>query len=48
MVISMGFATNSTTLPALVDKGSLFISEKLNHSLGLPYWDWMKGWEGMP
>ncbi|KAI3643562.1 hypothetical protein MP228_013117 [Amoeboaphelidium protococcarum] len=32
MVISMGFATNSTTLPALVEKGSLIISDELNHS----------------
>lgn len=32
MVISMGFATNSTTLPALVEKGALIISDELNHS----------------
>ncbi|KAI7882850.1 PLP-dependent transferase [Lichtheimia hyalospora FSU 10163] len=32
MVVSMGFATNSTTLPALVGKGSLIISDELNHS----------------
>ncbi|KAI8393711.1 pyridoxal phosphate-dependent transferase [Radiomyces spectabilis] len=32
MVISMGFATNSTTIPALVDKGCLIISDELNHS----------------
>lgn len=32
MVISMGFATNSTTLPALVEKGSLIVSDELNHS----------------
>lgn len=32
IVISMGFATNSTTLPALVEKGSLIISDELNHS----------------
>jgi serine palmitoyltransferase len=32
IVISMGFATNSTTLPALVSKGSLIISDELNHS----------------
>jgi serine palmitoyltransferase len=31
-VISQGFATNSTTLPALVSKGSLVISDELNHS----------------
>eukprot|EP00158_Paraphelidium_tribonemae_P007255 Partr_v1_DN28169_c1_g1_i1_m54952 putative Serine palmitoyl-transferase len=32
IVFSMGFATNSTTLPALVSKGSLIISDELNHS----------------
>ncbi|KAJ8657934.1 hypothetical protein O0I10_006462 [Lichtheimia ornata] len=32
MVISMGFATNSTTIPALVGKGCLIISDELNHS----------------
>ncbi|CDS05204.1 hypothetical protein LRAMOSA07733 [Lichtheimia ramosa] len=32
MVVSMGFATNSTTIPALVGKGSLIISDELNHS----------------
>jgi len=32
MCVSMGFATNSTTLPALVVKGSLIISDELNHS----------------
>jgi serine palmitoyltransferase len=32
MVISMGFATNSTTLPALVDRGCLILSDSLNHS----------------
>lgn len=32
MVISMGFATNSTTLPALVQRGCLLISDELNHS----------------
>ena len=32
IIISMGFATNSTTLPALVSKGSLIISDELNHS----------------
>jgi 7-keto-8-aminopelargonate synthetase-like enzyme len=32
LVVSMGFATNSTTLPALVGKGSLIISDELNHS----------------
>ncbi|KAI9488731.1 pyridoxal phosphate-dependent transferase, partial [Zychaea mexicana] len=32
MVVSMGFATNSTTIPALVGKGCLIISDELNHS----------------
>ena len=32
MIVSMGFATNSTTLPALVSKGCLVISDELNHS----------------
>ena len=32
MVISMGFATNSTTLPALVGSGCLLVSDELNHS----------------
>jgi len=32
MVVNMGFATNSTTIPALVQKGSLIISDQLNHS----------------
>ncbi|KAL7424684.1 serine palmitoyltransferase component [Cryptotrichosporon argae] len=32
MVVSMGFATNSTTIPALVDKGCLVISDELNHA----------------
>ncbi|KAJ3062064.1 serine palmitoyltransferase component, partial [Quaeritorhiza haematococci] len=32
MVVSMGFATNSTTLPALVSKGCLIISDELNHA----------------
>lgn len=32
MVVSMGFATNSTTIPALVRKGCLIISDELNHS----------------
>lgn len=32
MLISMGFATNSTTIPALVNKGCLVISDELNHS----------------
>ncbi|KAI9105624.1 pyridoxal phosphate-dependent transferase [Phlyctochytrium arcticum] len=32
MVQSMGFATNSTTLPALVGKGCLIISDELNHA----------------
>ncbi|CAG8750887.1 21966_t:CDS:2, partial [Gigaspora rosea] len=32
MIISMGYATNSTTIPALVSKGCLIISDELNHS----------------
>ncbi|KAK4057402.1 serine palmitoyltransferase component [Microbotryomycetes sp. JL221] len=32
MIVSMGFATNSTTLPALLSKGCLIISDELNHS----------------
>lgn len=32
MCVSMGFATNSTTIPALVGKGCLVISDELNHS----------------
>ncbi|KAJ1652498.1 serine palmitoyltransferase component [Dispira simplex] len=32
LVVSMGFATNSTTLPALVSKGCLLISDEFNHA----------------
>ncbi|KAI7866768.1 pyridoxal phosphate-dependent transferase [Spinellus fusiger] len=32
IIVSMGFATNSSTIPALVDKGCLIISDELNHS----------------
>lgn len=32
IVVSMGFATNTTTLPALVQKGCLIISDELNHA----------------
>ncbi|KAG0584097.1 hypothetical protein KC19_3G184800 [Ceratodon purpureus] len=32
MVYGMGFATNSSTIPALVGKGGLIVSDKLNHS----------------
>ncbi|KAI8867483.1 PLP-dependent transferase [Ramicandelaber brevisporus] len=32
LVVSMGHATNSTTLPALVSKGCLIISDELNHN----------------
>ncbi|KIJ37114.1 hypothetical protein M422DRAFT_178526 [Sphaerobolus stellatus SS14] len=32
LIVSMGFATNTTTLPALVGKGCLVISDEQNHS----------------
>jgi serine palmitoyltransferase len=32
IICSMGFATNSTMIPALVEKGGLIISDELNHS----------------
>lgn len=32
IITSMGFATNSTNLPALVGKGSLVISDEFNHA----------------
>lgn len=32
MVYGMGFATNSTTLPSLIGRGGLIISDALNHS----------------
>jgi len=32
MVYGMGFATNSTTLPALIGQGGLIVSDSLNHS----------------
>eukprot|EP01052_Picozoa_sp_SAG31_P046836 SAG31_NODE_9119_length_1330_cov_1.632819_1_plen_307_part_01 len=32
IVVSMGFATNSTLIPSLVGKGSLIISDALNHT----------------
>ncbi|KAJ3020162.1 serine palmitoyltransferase component [Thoreauomyces humboldtii] len=32
MIVSMGFATNSTTIPALVQKGCLILSDELNHA----------------
>ncbi|KAI7903826.1 pyridoxal phosphate-dependent transferase [Cokeromyces recurvatus] len=32
MCVSMGFATNSTTIPSLVGKGCLVISDELNHA----------------
>lgn len=32
MLISQGFATNSATLPTLVSKGCLVISDELNHA----------------
>ena len=32
MIVSMGFATNSTNIPAMVDKGCLVISDEFNHA----------------
>ncbi|KAG0164630.1 serine palmitoyltransferase component [Apophysomyces sp. BC1034] len=32
IIVSMGFATNSSTIPSLVGKGCLIISDELNHS----------------
>lgn len=32
MLISMGFATNSTTIPALAGPGTLIVSDELNHT----------------
>ena len=32
MVFGMGFATNSTNLPTLVDRKCLIVSDELNHS----------------
>jgi serine palmitoyltransferase len=32
LILSMGFATNSTVIPALVKKGDLVISDQLNHT----------------
>lgn len=32
LISSMGFATNSTIIPALVNKGCLVISDELNHA----------------
>ncbi|KAJ3352361.1 serine palmitoyltransferase component [Entophlyctis luteolus] len=32
MIVSMGFATNSTNIPSLVGKGSLIVSDEFNHS----------------
>lgn len=32
MVISMGFATNATTIPALASRGCLILSDELNHA----------------
>ncbi|KAI9485720.1 MAG: pyridoxal phosphate-dependent transferase [Benjaminiella poitrasii] len=32
LCVSMGFATNSTTIPSLVGKGCLVISDELNHA----------------
>ena len=32
IAFGMGFATNSTNIPTLVDKGDLIVSYELNHS----------------
>jgi len=32
MIFEMGYATNSTTIPALVKKGALVVSDSLNHA----------------
>lgn len=32
IVFGMGFATNATNIPNLVDKGCLIISDELNHA----------------
>ncbi|KXN66329.1 PLP-dependent transferase [Conidiobolus coronatus NRRL 28638] len=32
MIISQGFATNSTTIPAVASKGCLILSDEMNHS----------------
>ncbi|XP_048205323.1 serine palmitoyltransferase 3 [Perognathus longimembris pacificus] len=32
MIFGMGFATNATNIPALVGKGSLIVSDELNHA----------------
>ncbi|KAI8807668.1 pyridoxal phosphate-dependent transferase [Cladochytrium replicatum] len=32
IVLSMGFAVNSTSIPALVEKGCLIVSDELNHA----------------
>jgi serine palmitoyltransferase len=32
MVFNMGYGTNATAIPALVGKGSLIVSDSLNHT----------------
>jgi serine palmitoyltransferase len=32
IIFGMGFATNSTTIPALIGKGGLILSDNLNHA----------------
>lgn len=32
IIVGMGFATNSTSIPTLISKGSLILSDELNHA----------------